>query len=373
MSLSRLTLPENFYDTTSAMLLRAPEPQYMFAMLYKAALSAELQRGTGIGLPGRQAGSSGAPYRSAEADRFDLGNEGMAILTRMFAAKVEFGGQPGHTVRFNRPKFADSTYTLASRRVAQNATISVVPIEIGSEQKPITLGRFAGPYDNANSRVAPFAVDKFDSTLGVHQAGSIVGEQLQRDYDRWIEAVFVTLLDTASTIVRPQGMTTDDTPAAATSAPFDYDTLNRAEKAADEANVPYFPDGHRVSVITPAQANALKSDPLYARYSEFHPSMNALFPGYLKTVNKIHVFKSNMLTTSNNANSISVHRGMLFGPDLMGIGAGQGGPNNNAPAWVAASTDDNYGETPKVIWLTYAAFELFDNRFCVSMRTTAGA
>ena len=37
---------------------------------------------------------------------------------------------------------------------------------------------------------------------------------------------------------------------------------------------------------------------------------------------------------------------------------------------VAAASEDNFGETAKVIWLLYGAFALLDNRFCVNVQTS---
>ena len=40
--ISRASLPEEFFDITSAMLLIQPEPQYMYAQMWKSALGAAL-------------------------------------------------------------------------------------------------------------------------------------------------------------------------------------------------------------------------------------------------------------------------------------------------------------------------------------------
>ena len=51
MSISRVTLPNEFYDRTSAVMLRQPEPQYLYAQLvYLADLNAEFRRVGDMGL-----------------------------------------------------------------------------------------------------------------------------------------------------------------------------------------------------------------------------------------------------------------------------------------------------------------------------------
>lgn len=360
---SRLTLPENFYDITSAMLLLQPEPQYLFASLWKRAMGADLAvpDSLGLELPDRSVTGVGADYAQRTEGRLNLSSD---LLDSLIGGKFDMDGTPGHTVFVNRPKFADTTYTRASRAVAQNATISTTAIGVGSEQVALTLQRFSGPYDQDNSRVAPYGLDAFDSKMGVHKVGKIVGLNMQRDFDKFIDSVMVALGDTANTVIRPTGMTTDNTPAAVGSFPLDYDSINRAEESADTANLPTFPDGYRLLAVTPTQARQLKNDAQFARYAEFHRDMNALFPGYLTTVNKLHVFKATTLTTTANTSSIAIHRAQLMCPGAFASALG-GRP------YVAKSSDDNYGLTPKVVWLMNMDVILADNRFVISLRTSA--
>lgn len=361
MTISRLTLPENFYDVTSSMLLLQPQPQFLFASLWKRALAASLVIPTSLGINGRAVEANGAQYNSANAGRRTIADE---LFDGLFAAKFDMKAQPGHTVRVNRPRFALTTYTKASRKIAAGASISTTAITIGSEQTDITIARYAGPYDAVNSRVAPFAVDRLDASMGVHNVVQMAGTHLQEDFDRTFENFMVTLANNSSATYRPAGMSADNDATAVGQFPLDYDTLNRAEAAADEANIPAFPDGYRLLTLTPTQCRQLKNDQQFARYAEFHKEYNALFPGYVTTVNKMHVFKCTTLDTSANSSSIAVHKGHLMGPGVFLAAMGE-------QPRVASSTDDNFGETGKVIWVSYAETELADNRFVTSIRTSA--
>lgn len=358
--IGRATLPEEFYDITSDMLLLQPEPQYLYASLWKKAMSAELSPPAMFGLPGRSVAGVGAPY-DANNGRLSLSPD---VMTETFAVKVDMMGGPGTSLRVNRPRFSNSTYTMGSRLVASNSTISTTPINVSSEQITLTLQTFAGPYDQTNSRVAPYGLTAFDANFGVHKQAAIVGAHMKRDFDRFLDTVMVTLLDSASSAVYPKGMTAVNDATAAGMYPCDYDTINRAEKTADEANVPTFADGYRGLVLTPTQLAQLKGDPQYAKYAEKHPEFNALFPGYVATVNKMHVFKSTTLNTTANSSSVNIHYGHLFGPGVLGSAMGR------RPA-VYNSTDDNYGQQVKVIWLMDSDFVLADNRFVVSVRSSA--
>jgi len=358
---SRLTLPENFFDITSDELLLQPEPQYLFARMMFSAMMAELAIPAELGLAGRTMPTSGAPYVTPESQQLDL-NAGQEIQAQAFACAIDFNAKPGGTVRLNRPLYPNTTYTLASRVVGSNTSISTTPIAVGSEQTDLTLFRYAGPYDQANSRVAPYGIEAFDANMGVHKLAAIVGGNLKRDYTKFLDSVWVTLLDSLSSSVYPKGFTVDNDIASVGAAPMDFDTIARAERALDEANIPYFGTGKRLFVATPQQLQELKNDAQYSRYAEFFPQYNALFPEYVADIGKFHVLKSNTLLKTANSSSVPVNHGCAFGPGLFGAGVGR-------PPRVAASTDDNYGETGKVVWIADLAFQLSNNTFGVGVRT----
>lgn len=357
--ITRVSLPEEFFDITSDLLLVQPEPQYLYAAMWKAALGVNLTAPSSAGMPDRSVSGAGAPYSSAERDRLVISPP---LMAGMVTGKTDFKGLPGNMIRFNRPQFANTTYTEASRHIPGNTSISTSTINIGSEQVSLMLKRFGGPYDSVNNRVAPFGIDAFDARMGVHDLVSGAGMHMKRDFDRFIESVEVALLDLASVVVRPTNMTTDDTATAAGQFPLDYETVSRAEKLADEANLPTFPDGFRVLVLHPQQLHELKGDDDYQKYSSFHPQYNALYPGYVASIGKLHILKSNTLSSVNNSSSVPVRRGHLISPGVLLGGMGR-------PPRVAYSTDDNYGESAKIIWLADLAFGLADNRFVLSVRT----
>src|SRR4051812_14293173 len=95
-SFQRASLPENFYDITSNMLLVQPEPQYLYAQMWLGAMGANLAAGGALGLPGRTLPMAGAAYSSEERDRLLLANP---IMSQVVAAKVDFNALPGNTIR----------------------------------------------------------------------------------------------------------------------------------------------------------------------------------------------------------------------------------------------------------------------------------
>jgi hypothetical protein len=355
MTVNRLTLPSEFFDITSAQLLAQPEPQYVHAILFKMAMGAELGVPDMLGVPGRAVGGNGADY-NANGDRLKLAEN---LSSELFAVKVDFNGQPGHTIRFNRPKFTDSTYTIAARQIKSGQTITTTPMAVEGEQNSITLIRLGGPYDG--SQVAPYAIEAFDAEMGVHKLSKVVGAHLQRDHDKTLDGIFVTLADSTSNIVYPAGMTADNDATSKGMFPLTYEQISRVAKQMDEANLPTFGDGKRCLIVSPTGKKQLKDDPQFARYAEFHENVNPLFPGFFASTPEFHVFLSTTLTRTANSSSVAVHRAQAIAPGAL-MGAMGRRPS------VRYASDDNYGETAKVIWLGDYGMGLADTRFVYSVR-----
>lgn len=359
--ITRASLPEEFFDITSAQLLKQPEPQYLHAMLAKAAVARDLVTPGALGfMAGRTAGAQGADYAQPGDSRLMLDD---GIMSEAITAVVGLGTAPGHTIRLNRPKFTDSTYTEAAREVTSGSTISTTPLDVGSEQAAITCKRFAGPMGSSN--VQPYAIDEFDAKMSIHKLAGIVGLHLKRDFDKWLDSVLVLIFDSVASgnTLYPTGMSADNDSASAGDYPMDVNLLFRSELKLDELNVPMFANGRRVCVLTPRQCQQLKDDSQFARYVEFHKDVNPMFKSYIGTVGNLDIHKSNTLRKVANTNTIDIHYGQCFGPGKVGMGVGE------MPR-VLNSTDDNYGLQQKVIWEFEAGFCNLDSRFGLSVRSS---
>jgi hypothetical protein len=355
---SRATLPEEFFDVTSSMLLQQPEPQYLYAAMWKSALGASLPSPGALGLAGRQIPQAGAALPPLDSMRLMLDD---VISSAAIKVVPELGAGVGHTVRVNRPYFADSTYTIASRTVAAGASISTTPLALSSEQVPLTLLRLAGPY--GESAVQPYGIERFDATRGVHNLSQMVGMHLQRDFDKSVDSWIVALLDLAANAVYPSGMTAVNDATIAGAFPLDFEQLSRVEYTLENAKIPAFGDGNYVCALTPLQIQQLMNDSDAQRLAVFNPPANPLLAKqYYKTIGRLNIYKSQTLSTTANASSVAVQYGQAFGPGVLLSAVGE------LPR-TAFSTSDNYGENALVIWLMYAAFGLSDNRFCVSVRS----
>lgn len=370
MTISRATLPTEFFDITSQMMLRAAEPAYAYArLLFMGSAQAELSR-MGIdatnAAPGRGLPEFGADVPDLSAMQLLIGDSirGEAIVVSDELAP----GRVGHTVRMNRPRFSGGGYTEAARTIASGVAISLTPIDITADQVSITIGKRVGPFAAGGTAPAPYAIDRFDAEHAVHRIGRTVGLHLQRDRTKWIDSVIGRLFDLGSTVIYPGDSTfslSSDTSAFVVNGdrPMDAETMFRAEQKLNDLSVPAFANGRYMAVLSPTQARQLKSDPQFQSLSTFDASRNPLASSYVGTIGQIEVYQSstNVVDTATVSN-VTIHHGCVFGPGAVGY-AGAG------PARVAASSEDNYGETPKVVWIAYEGFAVLNDDFILNIHS----
>jgi hypothetical protein len=365
--LTRATLPQEFYDITSSRLLIQPEPQYLHARLFQMAMNAGLERLNILGsIPSRQFGDKGAQY-TQEVSSLVLAD---GLYDAAMEVVTEIGGEflPGHTIRLNRPAFVNSTYTEAVREITAGTTISTSPLAIGSEQVPVTVKRFGGPYglgDDGVTGVHPYGIDKFDASFAIHRPAQIASLHLERDYKRTIDFMVRSLYDNAASIVRPVGMTTDNTAAVAGDFPFSAALLNATERTLDDLNIPVFANGRRLAVLHPRQCEQLSADPAFQRLAVFEKDFNPIFKGtYFRSFGQWDIMKSTTLNSAlNTPAGVRIYHGQAFGPGAVGAGV-KGMPG------IYDNIQDNYGQTAYVIWLLNAGWATLNSSMIASIRTS---
>lgn len=368
--INRASLPEEFFDVTSPRLLVQPDPAFFHAQLYKMSMGLSLlnfQQGgpVGLALPGRQIPDTGAPYTSALYDRLQLMPPDPSYAGAVLY-ETALGQAPGHTVRLNRPKFSGGGYTLGQREIAQGSSISQVAVDLGSEQVALTIKRYGGPFDVVNGNVAPYNLDRFDSSMALHSISSRVGKDLQRDLDKWLDQVMIALGNLGTTVLWPQGFSSDATSSQVGDMPGDLDTVFRVEENLKNAGIPRFPNGKYMGVISATYSRQLKSDPQFLSLAKDNPyagNTNPLFQNFLARIGGIDLFESTSLIATSNANGIPINSSQFFGPNAWGSGMG-GLPQ------IRANANDNYGESALLIWLWYMALSLMDARFVVCVHTS---
>lgn len=364
-NIDRISLPAEFYDWTSDKLLIQPEPQYVFAEFILRSLGASLTVPSGgVGLPGREIGGAGADYGKVEDDRLYL--EPDLLTENLFAMKVDFNGQPGNTVRVNRPKYTDSTYTESARRIQPGSAISTTGLNIDSEQAIITLHRYGGPF--GATEIQPYVVEKLVAQMGVHDLVKVVGRHLTRDFHKTLDTFGVKLGMQGANTLYPLGMTSADTPTTRGSYPLTYELLSRTAKYMDEdLKLPTLPDGKRVFVVTPTGEKQLKDDPQFMRYSKDFEDTNPLRRRYTSLkfiVPEFYIFTSNTLDITNNSSSVPIHTGLAMAPGCFGLGMGE-------RPMVRNHTSDNYGLSVPLIWTAVLGLANLDSRFVVKVSYSA--
>lgn len=371
MAVSRITLPGEFFDRTSAKMLVQPEPQYLYAQLiFMADAQAQLRRAEAIGVaPERAIASMGAEVMDFESMRLVLSDSvrSEAIMTTDELAP----GKVGHTVRFNRPIFTDSTYTAAARTVAASQSISTTAIDLTAEQVSLTIQRLAGPY--GSSSVQPYAIDRFDAEHSVHSLVNTVGMHLARDHWKLTDTITGGLFDTVASgyTLFPgdsnNAITTDASAFVASvtgsQRPFDVETIFRAEEKLQSANIPRFGNGVYMAVLSPKQVRQLRSDPAFKQLAVFDASRNPLAQSFVGRIGSVEIYVSaTNATDSSSVSGVTIQHGVMFGPSKIGYA-------NAGPARVAYANEDNYGETAKVVWICYEGFANLDARFAVAMHS----
>lgn len=366
MPASRITLPAEFFDIVSPMMLVQPEPQRYFAqMIFASNARAELASvDAGSFFNSRQPlPASGAPVMDLAAQQLMLARSPLGEAISVVAELGQRG--VGHTIRINRPVFSSGGYTEAARVISQSTSISTTPIEIGAEQVSITVKRVAGPYDTTNARPAPFSIDRFDAGKSVHSLASLVGMHLRRDRMTYLDTVVSLMFDGASTnIVRAGNLSADSQFPASGQQPLDLDTLFRGVETLSNANIPRFADGRYMAVLSPTQIRQLKTDPEWESQAKEDPAYNLLTGGtYLNVGEDLKVVMSNTIQRDTaTVSGATIQRGLMFGPGAIGYGL-------DDACRVAAANEDNYGENAKVIWLAYEGLAMLDESFICGIRS----
>jgi hypothetical protein len=370
--LSRAQIPVEFYDITSPMLLRAPIPQFPHAKMIISALNANLADSNGkvaLPLPGRDV-SSGVGHSYPAIEDYEL-MISSPIPRQAIQVVNDFKPEaksPGHTVRFNRPRFTNTTHTPASRLAPAGTQIGTSPVAIQAEQVALSVNRYVGPYNSTASAPGPFAIDVFDARYSLHAFEKIVDQQFKYDYHKTLDVWGVSLFDSAPTanILWAGGATADNDLSAEGSHPFDWRLLKRAARKMDENNVPRFEDGKRICILSPWQEECLSTDPEYQRLAKDakDATLNPLFrDSYITSVMDWHLFKSSTLTTASNSSSVTVHYAQAFGPEAVGWGLA------DMPG-IFPNTNDNYGQTVFAVWIAFMAFGVLNENFLYSLRSS---
>lgn len=371
MTVSMSTLPTDFTVKVSEGMLRTPEPAYTYArMLFMAVAQAELKKGAlggTFGLtPDRAASSQGASVPDLSDTQLMISDQ-IRSEALMVNLELQGTGTKGNKVTIARPVFSGAGYTQAARRANPAIDISTVPIDLTSEAASITLELAAGPYDSANSRVAPYAIDALASERSMHSLPELVGLHMSRDRMKYVDSILATLFSAGTTTIYPNDpnnavASVDAAFAAVGDRPMDVETLYRAEEALTALGIPRFANGKYMAVLSTRQVRQLRSDPEFRAGTPFDPSRNPLSESYVKTIGGVEIYVSATNLSTTNSSTITYQKGTMFGPGAVGYAPGRA-------VEVRFASADNYGLSPRVIWAGFEGFEKLDQRFIAGIYT----
>lgn len=373
MSISKLNLPAEFWDKTSARLLLPPEPEYIWARaLFASAQAAELKMGEGT--PFGPTSERKLP-QTGDAVADNVGDVVQSFYSRDFmlgeAMVVEdFTAQPGQTVKMNRVVYQDTTYTTASRRVTRGV-VATTGQDITQEQVSITIERYMGPYNSVTSAVGPRYVEEFDARrYPVHQLAGLVSNDLRRDRFKFVDSVVGTIFCTGAATTGyvypgdPNFALTTDNSAFNTQGDktLELETMLRAEQRARDNKIPRFSNGRWKAVLSSKQAKDLLTSPAWQRAVAFHVEKSGAFEGQIGALPETDVFVSQTNPTATANSTITVQLGCLFGPGVMGFALAM-------PVEVREDDNTNFKQRVGVVWVADEGYEVLDNRFLISLRS----
>ena len=364
MSLTRLNLPQAFNDAISKVGLQQPIPAFAFArVLFSAVAAAQLRKALPEGVP------IGAT--SLESNMMPLD----PIRAQLVTVFDELMGK-GHeddTVKIRRPAFSGGGYTTGSRLARAESATSIVPISVTGEITSITLQMYEGPYDSANSRVAPYAFAPHQVNGDPARFGAELFDQL--DYDRWafVDAVLLSLCEAnANHIVGsdPSGsmdgtvMATVATNAflAAGDRPLDCDAIMRGKVKLRNNKIKPLPNGRYAAFLSTNQILDLTRDPDWKEPSKELESTNILAGALVNSIHGVDIYEVNNLNTGTSGGGATptYQKGFMLGAGALGYAPG-------SPCSVEPSHDTNYGKQLKFVWQAVEGYVRLDDRMGVSL------
>ncbi len=368
MSINRLTLPSAFQDKLSEKILMPPEPTYFWAnLLFLAEMEAELKAAGGsLATAGRTFSGSGIKM-SDQLSTVDA-NAGRDVARADAFSIEKFAVGAGSTVKMNRTVFSDTTYTEASRLITR-ATLGTAGVDLTGEQVELTIQRYGGPY--TGSAVGPHIIESFDLERASEDLVDKVAKHLRRDRNKFVDTVVAARAIGApvstTSYVYPgdpnMALTTDN--AAFLSQgdrPLDLESLIRGEEIVLTLKIPTFSNGRYAAAITPKQARQVKTNSRFQDLASNFKEKNPLFENYIGTLGMVDYFVSQTNPTATANSTITVQRGVIFGPGLLAYGIGKA-------CHVEPGDDTNFGQRVSVMWQADEGYNVLDNRLAVSLRS----
>lgn len=377
--IGRGSLPANYEDfkgsVTANLLLPTPQPQYLFAhfaMAGRLSLAAMNAGATSVQQYVTMSGA-GAPI-STDLDRLIRTAD---AYPGFFQTIDQFGKGLGDTIKFQRPVFSAGGLTKASRKLNTNQTISTTGRTIQTEEVPVVLEEYHGPYASDGTAPQPFAIWGFDAKYRANKMSlvSLATLNLTQDYTAWLDTVMRDELRAGTTLTLSDSSYADVTAyTTGGGSTVSLEQILRARKALTDREWRPFPNGRYVLLVPTAFNTQMVTDIEYRELSKVHTDgRNQLF-GYIGSVQDVDIFECSTLKSyvatdtvpgtggGTVGTGVVLQEGILLGPGAVGFGTAAPDPENEMGPVARFADDTNYGTVAKVIWYALHAIGGLDLR-----------
>lgn len=288
----------------------------------------------------------------------------------------QFGGNKGDTIKFQREVYSNGGLTKADRKIATNQQISTTGTAVTSEEVPVTLFPYGGPYASGATGVAPYQIEQFDAQYRANKIGlaSKATRHLKHDYMIWLDTVIRDEFIAADTITLPADIA--DVTAFVDGAEEDVtgEQFMRALKTLKDRNWQPFSNGRYAAVVPTSFDLQMWNDPQYQRASESHADGRNQIFGYIGSIKDCDIFECSTMKTYAAASTVAgtgggtvptgvgLNEGIIVGPGAVGFGTAAPHPEGVLGPVARFGDLTNFGMMAQVIWYALHAIDNIDQR-----------
>jgi len=385
MFIGRGSLPANYADfaaeASQALILPSPNPQFLFAHWATAGRIAAQAFDAGMAPEGFMRGAMGGVDIPVDLDRMIRAVESYPGAIKSID---DFGQNAGDTIKFQRLVRDAGGLSESSRELVGDATISTTGVAVKTEEVPVVLKPFTGPYASTGSGVAPYKIVEFDAKYRANKISlaSLVNDALSYDYTYWLDTVIRDRFRASTyTTLSNENFTDVSDYVTGGNSQFSTEQVLRARKTLADREWMHFPNGRYVLVVPTAFNTHMLSDIEYRELSKSHADVNQLY-GYIGSIQDIDIFECSTTKqyvatdtvagdkTGTVGTSVVLEEALMFGPGCVGFGTAgaeynPGDPSSRMMGPVLRFSDStNFGTSAMVIWYALHAFQTLDERGC---------
>lgn len=381
MFIDRASLPANYVDflneASMPLILPTPTSQFLFAHMAMAGRvsAAALRANASSAREWANVMGGGAPV----PPEMDALIRVADIYPGIVQGVDVFGKGKGDTVKFQRPVYSVGGLTEAARKLNKK-TISTTTRAMQTEEVPIVLEEFIGPYASDGSDVNPFGVWNFDATIKAAKLSTagLVSNALVYDYTSWLDAVIRNrMLLSGYTTLSDKSFSDVTSYVPGGGSEFSVEQLFRARQAITDRKWRKFPNGRFIVVVPTCFQSHMLRDPDFREMSVQHPEFNQLY-GYVTSIDDMDFYECDTTVTYSDTSpdtaavtgdaagtvptGVKLQEAIMIGPGTVGFGTCQDPLSGAMGPSVRFGDTTNYQTETMFIWYALHAFELLDKR-----------